>query len=306
MKIIITGGAGFIGSHIVDAYINAGHTVAVIDDLSTGFRKNVNPKAKFYNVDIRDAAAVDRVFKKERPEAVNHHAAIAEVVKSLRDPMPTLQVNVLGTTNVLLAFGRHGKGKNRKFIFSSTGGAIYGEPKKIPADESADTVPLSPYGLSKLLGEEIIKFYARQYGFRYLIFRYPNVYGPRQNPKGEAGVVAIFGGIMKSGARPTIFGDGTKARDYTFVHDIVRANTIALRKGVNETVNLGWGKKVTDRMIFDAIAAALDYEGEPIFAPYRTGEVYQIAIKAAKAKKILGWQPKVPLADGIRMALETV
>ena len=306
MKIIITGGAGFIGSHIVDAYCAAGHTVAVIDDLSTGFRKNVNPKAKFYNVDIRDAAAVDRVFKKERPEALNHHAAIAEVVKSLRDPIPTLQVNVLGTTNVLLAFGRHGKGKNRKFIFSSTGGAIYGEPKKIPADESADTVPLSPYGLSKLLGEEVIKFYARQYGFRYLIFRYPNVYGPRQNPKGEAGVVAIFGGIMKSGARPTIFGDGTKARDYTFVHDIVRANVIALRKGVNETVNLGWGKKVTDRMIFDAIAAALGYEDEPIFAPYRTGEVYQIAIKAMKAKKILGWQPKVPLADGIRMALETI
>ncbi len=306
MKIIITGGAGFIGSHIVDAYLSAGHAVAVIDDLSTGFRKNVNPKAKFYAVDIRDAAAVDRVFKKERPEAVNHHAAIAEVVKSLRDPMPTLQVNVLGTTNVLLAFGKYGKGKNRKFIFSSTGGAIYGEPKKIPADESTDTVPLSPYGLSKLLGEEVIEFYARQYGFRYLIFRYPNVYGPRQNPKGEAGVVAIFGGIMKSGGRPTIFGDGTKARDYTFVHDIVRANAIALRKGINETVNLGWGKKVTDRMIFDAIAAALGYENEPIFAPYRKGEVYQIAIKAAKAKKILGWHPNVQLKDGIRMALETI
>jgi len=306
MKIIVTGGAGFIASHVVDAYIAQGHKVVVIDNLSTGFRKNINPKAKFYKTDIRDYSAIEKIFKKEKPEIVNHHAAIAEVVKSLRDPIPTLQVNVLGTTNVLLAFGIYGKGKNRKFIFSSTGGAIYGEPKKIPADESTDTIPLSPYGLSKLLGEEVIKFYSRQYGFSYLIFRYPNVYGPRQNPKGEAGVIAIFGGIMKSGKRPIIFGDGTKARDYTFVHDIARANSIALKKGKNEIVNLGWGKKITDQMIFDEIAAALHYDEKPIFAPYRKGEVYQIAIKADKAKKILGWKPSVGLGDGIRRTLETI
>lgn len=306
MKIIITGGAGFIASHVADAYVAKGHKVVIIDNLLTGFRKNINPKATFYKADIRDYAAMEKIFKKERPEVVNHHAAIAEVVKSLRDPMPTLQVNVLGTTNILLAFGKHGKGGNRKFIFSSTGGAIYGEPKKIPADESTATMPLSPYGLSKLLGEEVIKFYSRQYHFSYLIFRYPNVYGPRQNPKGEAGVIAIFGGLMKSGKRPIIFGDGTKARDYTFVHDIAGANILALKKGKNEIINLGWGKKVTDQMIFDGIAAHLHYLQNPIFAPYRKGEVYQIAIKAEKAKRVLGWKPSVKLDDGIQRTLQTI
>jgi UDP-glucose 4-epimerase len=306
MKIIITGGAGFIASHVADTYIKAGHKVAVIDNLSTGFRKNVNPKAKFYKADIRDRAMIGRIFKKEKPEIVNHHAAIAEVVKSLRDPIPTFEVNVLGTANVLLAFGNYGRGANKKFIFSSTGGAIYGEPKKIPADEITPAMPLSPYGLSKLLDEETIKFYARQYGFRYLIFRYPNVYGPRQNPRGEAGVVAIFGGLMKAGRQPTIFGDGTKARDYVFSADIARANLIAIRKGINETVNLGWGNKITDQAIFKAVAEALDYRGKPMYAPYRKGEVYQIAIKAEKAKKILGWTPEIALAEGIKKTIASL
>jgi UDP-glucose 4-epimerase len=300
MKVIITGGAGFIASHIADAYIKEGHKVVIIDNLSTGFRKNVNPKAKFYKTDIRDRAAIDRIFKKEKPEIVNHHAAIAEVVKSLRDPIPTLDVNVLGTTNVLLAFGNHGRGANKKFIFSSTGGAIYGEPKKIPADEATPAVPLSPYGLSKLLDEEIIKFYARQYGFDYFIFRYPNVYGPRQNPKGEAGVIAIFSGLMKSGNQPIIFGDGTKARDYTFVADVVRGNVLALKKGKNDTCNLGWGKMVTDQTIFDAIAEAAAFSKKPVYKPYRKGEVYKIALNAARAKRVLGWEPKTTLRDGIQ------
>ena len=306
MKVIITGGAGFIASHIADAYIKAGHKVAIIDNLATGFRRNVNPKAKFYKADIRDLKAMERIFAREKPEVVNHHAAIAEVVKSLHNPIPTLEVNLLGTANVLLSFGKYGRGKHRKFIFSSTGGAIYGEPKKIPADESTPAVPLSPYGLSKHLGEEIIMFYARQYGFSYLIFRYPNVYGPRQNPKGEAGVIAIFGGIMKHGLRPTIFGDGTKARDYTHVADIVRANLIVLRKGINTIVNLGWGKKVTDQMIFDGIASAIGYKGKPMYAPYRKGEVYQIAIDASRAKRVLGWKPVVALKKGINATLRTI
>ena len=310
MKIIVTGGAGFIGSHIVDAYIKAGHRVAVIDNLLTGFKKNLNPKAKFYNADIRNLALMEKIFSRERPETVNHHAAIAEVVKSVRNPLPTLETNVLGTTNILVAFGKYGLGKNKKFIFSSTGGAIYGEPKKIPADERTPAVPLSPYGLSKLLGEELIKFYARQYSFDYLIFRYPNVYGPRQNPKGEAGVVAIFGGMMKQNVRPTIFGDGTKARDYTYVEDIARANIIVLKRGKNEIVNLGWGKMVTDQMIFDAIARETGFGGKfkkgPIYAPYRKGEVYRIAIDAHRAEKILGWKPKIKLEEGIRKTLATI
>jgi len=306
MKIIVTGSAGFIGSHVVDAYIKAGHKVVIIDNLLTGFRKNINPKAKFYKADIRNLATMERIFKKEKPEITNHHAAIAEVVKSLRNPIPTFQVNVLGTANVLLAFGKYGRGKHKKFIFSSTGGAIYGEPKKIPANENEAIVPLSPYGLSKSIGEDVIKFYARQYGFDYLIFRYPNVYGPRQNPKGEAGVVAIFGGLMKMGLRPTIFGDGTKARDYTYVDDIARANLIGIKKGKNEILNLGWGKKISDQTIFDNVAKYTNFKQKPIYAPYRKGEVYQIALSAKKAEKILGWKPKIKLEEGIKQALKSL
>ncbi len=306
MKIIITGGAGFIASHVADAYVKAGHKVAIIDNLLTGFRKNMNRKAKFYKADIRNLPLMERIMKRERPEIVNHHAAIAEVIKSLRNPLPTFQTNVIGMANVLLAFGKHGRGKNKKLIFSSTGGAIYGEPKKIPADENTPAVPLSPYGLSKLLGEEILKFYSRQYGFKYLIFRYPNVYGPRQNPKGEAGVIAIFGGLIKNGGRPKIFGDGTKARDYTYVGDIVRANITALTKGADKTMNLGWGKIVTDQMIFDTIARETGFKQKPIYTPYRKGEVYQISIDAKKAKKILGWRPKVKLEEGIKKTLASL
>ncbi len=325
MKIIITGGAGFIGSHIVDAYIKAGHRVAIIDNLATGFRKNINPQAKFYKADIRNLPLMEKIFQAEKPEIVNHHAAIAEVVKSLRNPIPTFGTNVIGTANVLLAFGKYGpasakasagkRGSKRKFIFSSTGGAIYGQPKKIPADEKTPAVPLSPYGLSKLLGEEVIKFYSRHFGFDYLIFRYPNVYGPRQNPKGEAGVVAIFGGLMKNGIRPTIFGDGSKARDYTYVGDIVRANLLAIRRGRNETLNLGWGKKITDQLIFNTIKKELSFveiakekrpPAAPRYAPFRKGEVYQIALDSRKARKILGWQPKVKLEEGTEKTLASL
>ena len=306
MKIIVTGGAGFIASHVTDAYVKAGHNVVVIDNLLTGFRKNLNPKAKFYKADIRDLALIEKIMKRERPEVVNHHAAIAEVVKSVINPIPTYEVNVLGTANVLLAFGKFGKGKNRRFIFSSTGGAIYGEPKKIPADESTPRTPLSPYGLSKAIGEDVINFYAKQYGFTPVIFRYPNVYGPRQNPKGEAGVIAIFGGLMKSGKQPIIFGDGTKARDYTYVGDLVRANLAALRKGDNAVINLGWGKPVTDNMIFKGVAKATGFSGKPKYAPYRKGEVYRISLDARKAHRLLGWKPSVELQEGIERAVEGI
>jgi len=306
MKIIVTGGAGFIASHIVDAYIKEGHTVVVIDNLNTGFRKNLNPKARFYEADLRDLPAIEKIFEKERPEIVNHHAALAEVVKSVLNPMPTYEVNVLGTANVLLSFGRFGKGKNKKFIFSSTGGAIYGEPKKIPASESTPEMPLSPYGLSKLLGEELIHFYARTYKFDYYIFRYANIYGPRQNPKGEAGVIAIFGGLMKKNLRPIIFGDGTKARDYVFVLDVVAANVKALHKGKNVTTNIGWGKLVSDKLIFETIASDLSYKEKVRYAPYRPGEVYKISLDAKKARKILSWSPKVGLKEGIEATLKTI
>jgi len=297
MKILITGGAGFIASHIVDKYIELGHQVFIVDNLSTGFLKNVNKKAKFYKTDIKDLEAIQKIFKMEKPEIVNHHAAIAEVVKSIRNPIPTLEDNVIGTVNVLLASGNAGI---KKFIFSSTGGAIYGEPKKIPANENTPALPLSAYGLSKQLGEESIKFYANLYKFDYLLFRYPNVYGPRQNPKGEAGVVAIFSNLIKEEKQPTIFGDGTKTRDYIYVEDVVRANVIALKKGKNETINLGWGKEIRDQMIFDEIAKNLNYKKKPIYAPYREGEVYRISLSAQRAKKIIGWTPKIKFNEGIK------
>lgn len=300
--ILVTGGAGFIGSHIVDAYIKLGHKVIIVDDLSTGNKRNINPKAIFYGVDIRNRQAVESIFKKHKPEMVNHHAAIAEVVKSLKDPIPTIEVNVIGTINLLMAGKDNGM---EKFIFASTGGAIYGEPEKIPANEKTPATPLSPYGLSKLQGEEAISCYARNFGFDYLIFRYPNVYGPWQNPKGEAGVVAIFGGLMTNRQRPTIFGDGTKARDYVYVDDIVRANIIALTNGTNETINLGWGVEVTDKMVFDAIAEAIGNNSiDPIYADYRKGEVYKIALDAKKARKLLGWSPKTKFKQGVRKYME--
>ncbi|KKU98553.1 MAG: UDP-glucose 4-epimerase [Candidatus Jorgensenbacteria bacterium GW2011_GWC1_48_8] len=300
MKIIVTGGAGFIGSHVVDAYIKKGHQVVTIDNLSTGFRRNLNRRAKFYKADIRNLKAVLKIFQKEKPTVVNHHAAIAEVVKSLKNPLPTYEVNILGTANVLLAFSQYGRGKNRRFIFSSTGGAVYGDPEKIPVTENTPLKPISPYGLSKVLGEEVIKFYSRIYDFDYVIFRYPNVYGPRQNPKGEAGVVAIFHGLMRVGKRPAIFGDGTKTRDYCHVEDVVRANVIGLRRGRNEILNIGWGKKISDQMIFDALAKELGFKKPPIYAPFKSGEVYRIAIRAEKAKRVIGWKPRITLSEGIR------
>ncbi len=317
MKIIVTGGAGFIGSHVVDAYLKAGHDVAVIDDLSKGFRRNVNKKAKFYKADITDLAAMERIFKKERPHVVNHLAARAAVVESMRDPVPTLTVNVLGTANLLLAFGHWGKerggrrekrgGKDaRRFIFSSTGGAMYGNPSRLPVGEAAAPDPLSPYGLSKQLAEDAVRFYAKQFGFDHLILRYANVFGPRQNPQGEAGIVAIFGGLMKQGVRPTIFGDGTKSRDYVYVGDVAAANLAGLTKGTGLTLNIGRGVLTTDRAMFDAIARATGFGGEPIHAPYREGEIYRISLDARRARNALGWKPLIGIDEGVRRAVAEI
>jgi UDP-glucose 4-epimerase len=302
-RIVVTGGAGFIASHITDAYIAAGHKVAVIDDLSTGFRKNVNPKAHFYKADIRDMKKLEAIFKKEKPQIVNHHAAVAEPVRSMREPERTYTSNVLGIINLLSLMGHY---KSERIIFASTGGAIYGEPRHIPADESNPITPLSPYGFSKYLGEECIKQYSRWFGYDYVIFRYPNVYGPRQNPKGEAGVVAIFGGLMKAGRVPTIYGDGTKTREYVYVKDIARANELALVRGTGEIMNIGIGRAVSDNEIFKEVAEALNFKQPVKYAPYRNGEVYKIALDGSKGQKILGWKPTVALKDGIRLALETV
>lgn len=285
MKILVTGNAGFIASHITDKYRALGHTVIGVDN------RNTQP------VDINDAEKLTALFKKEKPDIVNHHAAIIEVAKSVHEPLPVFQTNTLGTINTLIAAGACGTVK--KFIFSSTC-ALYDEPKKLPLPETATINPLSPYGLSKLFAEEAITFYSQKFGFSYLIFRYANVYGPRQNPKGEAGVIAIFTELMKNKKQPTIFGDGTKTRDYVFIEDVVRANTLALRKGKNEIINIGWGKQITDIKVFNEVKKNSGFKGDPAYAPVRLGETQRIALNATKAFKTIGWKPSIPLEEGIK------
>ncbi len=306
MRIIVTGGAGFIASHIVDAYIAKGHHVAVIDNLSTGFRRNLNPRARFYKEDILNQRLLEQIFQKEKPEVINHHAALASVIASIANPNATFEANVLGTVNLLRAFGAHGKGKNRKIIFASTGGAIYGTPKKLPASEATLPMPSSPYGLSKLLAEEAVAFYSRNSRFTHTIFRYANVYGPRQNPKGEAGVVSIFAALMKQGKQLTIFGDGSKTRDYVYVADIARANVAALTKGNGKTINLGTGIMTSDKEVFDAVAQALRFRGTPQYAPFRSGEVNKISLDARHAKRILGWTPHMRFREGVACTVHDV
>ncbi len=303
MKILVTGGAGFIASNVVDRYIAAGHQVVVVDSLWHGFKQNLNPKAKFYKTDICDLEAIRKILKKEKPQVINHHAAIAEVVLSVRDPLPTMTVNVQGTINLLLAGGEVGI---KKFIFASTGGAIYGNAKRLPTNETAPTLPESPYGLSKLLGEETIAFYARVYGFDYLIFRYPNVFGPRQDPHGEAGVCAIFTELLAHGKQAFIFGNGKKTRDYVYVKDIAQANVLALTKGHRVTVNLGYGKEISDQAVFDTIQAHFKTTPKVKYKAVRPGEVVRSCLDAKQARQVLGWKPQWTFKSGISDYIETL
>ena len=300
---MVTGGAGFIGSHIVDAYIKNGHRVIVVDNLSTGSRKNLNWRAKFYKADIRNYEIIKKIFQKEKPEIANHHAAISEVAKSLKNPTLTYEVNILGTANVLLAAGM---ANVKKFIFISSGGAVYGNQEKIPIKENAMVRPLSPYAFSKVIGEEFLKFYSASYGFNYLILRYANVYGPRQNLKGEAGVVAIFADLIKEGTRPKIFGDGTKTRDYVYIEDIIKANILSLKKGRNEVLNIGCGKEIGDEKVFKTLAGYIGFNKPPIYTPFRSGEVYRTALNSKKAQQILGWQPKISFEQGVKKYLASI
>jgi len=305
MKILVTGGAGFIASHVADAYVKAGYKVVVIDNLSSGRRANVNPKAKFYKADIRDAAAMDRIFKKEKPDLVNHHAAFISVTASVNEPALTFAINVTGTLNLLLAFAKSRKGGKKKFLFSSTGGAIYGNPKKLPADESTPPNPFSPYALSKQIGEEVIKYFCGVNGIDYVIFRYANVYGPRQRAQGGAGIFPIFVSQIKKGVVPTIFGDGKKTRDYVYVGDVARASVLGATRGRNETINIATAEETSDYEIFKAIANGFKFKHEPKFTPSRAGEVRRITLSYKKAKKVLGWEPKTSIEKGIAETLRS-
>ena len=302
-KILVTGGAGFIGSNVVDALLDNEHEVVVLDNLSTGFHTNINPKVTFYNVDIRDENKVRRIFELEKPDFVNHHAAQMDVHRSTREPIFDAQCNILGSLNLIIQSVATGV---KKFIYASTGGAIYGEPKYLPVDENHPINPISQYGISKHTVEHYLYLYSVNHGLKYTVLRYPNVYGPRQNPHGEAGVIAIFTQKMLNNQRPTIFGDGNQTRDYTFVSDIVEANIFALTKGDNTIYNIGAGIEISVQQIFDSLKAILN-EGakeQPIYGDERIGEIQRICLDATKAKRELEWIPKTRFHHGLKRTVE--
>ena len=297
MRVLVTGGAGFIGSHVVDALLGEGHSVAVVDDLSAGTPENIDPQARLYRASITDAESLERVFADERPQIVNHHSAQTDVRASLADPLSDARVNVLGTVNLLQLSVKHDV---TRFIFASTC-AVYSEPSYMPMDESHPVKPQSGYGMSKHAAEGYITLYGDTYGLKYKIFRYGNVYGPRQNPKGEAGVVAIFAGQLLTGIQSTIFGDGSKTRDYIYVGDIARANLMAVDPpGDFNVFNLASGLEVSDDDIFQAVGDSVGANVSPVYAQKRPGEADRVSLDISKAEKLLGWKPTVALGEGVR------
>ncbi len=294
-NILVTGGAGFIGSHVVDQYIEAGHTVVVIDNLCTGNARNLNPKARFVELDIC-GDALPELFSSERFDYVSHLAAQIDVRKSLTYPKFDADVNILGTINLLEASRLHGV---QKFIFASTGGAIYGDPAELPASESCPPNPKCHYAASKLAAEYYIQLYKTLYDLPYAILRFPNVYGPRQSPEGEAGVCSILSRMMLENRQPTLFGHGQPLRDYVFVGDIANGCLLALDKGENCIVNLGSGKGTSVQQVYDILKSAIGYQGDAALAPLRAGEVENSYITGDLAYEILGWQPQVSLEDGL-------
>jgi len=299
MKFLVTGGAGFIASHIVDRLVNDGSQVVVVDDLSTGSEDNLNVKAKFYKMDIRSPELAS-VFEAEKPDYVSHHAAQASVIKALREPALDAQVNIEGSLNLIHLSQKYGV---KKIVYASTGGALYGEPKYLPADENHPVNPLTPYGVSKHTVEHYLYLYDVNYGLNYTVLRYANVYGSRQNPRGEAGVIAIFTQKMLYGERPIIFGDGTATRDYVYIDDIVEANMLALDRGDRGIYNIGTNREASVNEIFYILKAELDYRLDPINEPKRAGEVQRICLTNDKAKAELRWIPKVKLEEGIKRTI---
>lgn len=299
MKVLVTGGAGFIGSHVVDSLIERGDEVVVVDNLSTGFKENVNPAARFYQLSIGDSKLAE-LFKRERPDVVSHYAAQMNLRRSVAEPLFDAQENILGSLNVILSSVRFGV---KKFVYASSS-AVYGEAQYLPADEDHPINPISQYGVSKHTVEHYLYLYAHQCGLDYVILRYPNVYGPRQNPYGEAGVIAIFARQMLRGEHPTIFGQGDKTRDYTHISDVVQSNLLAIERGNNAIYNIGTGVETSVKQIFDILAEALDYKGSPVYAPAREEEVHRMCLNWGKAQIELGWRPKLPLKEGILNAIE--
>jgi UDP-glucose 4-epimerase len=301
VKILVTGGAGFIGSHVVDAYIEAGHEVIIVDNLSTGKRENVNPRATFFEIDIR-SPDLDELLREYGPQVINHHAAQMDVRKSVADPLFDMDVNIRGTLH-LLELSR--KLDVERFIFACTGGALYGEAERLPVEESHPIRPISPYGVSKRAAELYCLLYRSAWDLPTAVLRYANVYGPRQDAFGEAGVVAIFTMAMLRGRTPTIYGDGSIVRDFVYVQDVVRANLLALERDIVEPVNIGTGAGTSVGQLYELLSEIVGFPGPPRYAPPRAGDVKANILCCRRAEEALGWSASTDMKAGLRLTVES-
>lgn len=300
MKILVTGGAGFIGSHVVKAYLDQGHQVTVVDDLSTGYRHNLDPRARFYKIDIRDPQLCE-IFASEQPDVVNHHAAQISVPLSIEQPALDADINILGLINLLDCCVKY---KMKKIVYISSGGAIYGEAEEYPTTENYHPRPLSVYAINKMAGEHYLNLYQHEYGLSYTVLRYANVFGPRQVSHGEAGVVSIFIEKLLQGLIPTVYAypqepDGM-IRDYVYVADVVRANVLALSEGNNDFFNIGTCIETTTRQLYNAIQWQLGLDVPPHLGNARKGDLRRSMLDFSKAYRVLGWSPIYSLEDGIK------
>jgi UDP-glucose 4-epimerase len=307
MKVLVTGGAGFIGSNLVDALLARGDEVVVLDDLSTGRRENLDGAiqngATLAEVDIREAGAVTDLVGRTKPDVIFHLAAQIDVRRSVADPAVDARINVEGTANMLSAAQAHGV---RRFVNTSTGGAIYGEGRQLPAPEDHPSAPEAPYGLSKWCAEQYCAIFTRMHGLSTVSLRYGNVYGPRQDPLGEAGVIAIFCGKLLDGGRATIFGDGTQTRDYVYVDDVVDSNLRAAEADATGPINIGLGRQKSVLDIVEVLNEQAPDGFQPEHAPPRPGEVQHIALDPSRAREELGWEAKVELEEGLRRTLDSL
>lgn len=297
--VLVTGGAGFIGSHLVDRLLSLGHRVVVVDDLSTGRLQNLNKGAIFYHTSVTHQG-LEEIFEREQPTIVDHHAAQISISESVKDPIKDAEVNIQGTLRLIELSRRYGV---EKFIFPSSGGSIYGEPNSVPCDETHSINPLSPYALSKYVAEEYLKLYYHLYRLNHVVLRYGNVYGPRQNPHGEAGVVAIFGLAMLEGKHPRINGTGDQERDFLAVSDVVEANILAMREG-HGAYNIGTGGGTSVNKIFSLLKSITKYRGRPEYGPAKPAEVFKISLDSSKFENQFGWKPVVTLEDGLSATIE--
>ncbi|MCX6783749.1 MAG: NAD-dependent epimerase/dehydratase family protein [candidate division WWE3 bacterium] len=303
MRILITGGAGFIGSHLQDKLITLGHTVSVLDNFRSGKKENVNPKASLLEVDVRDAQGVLKAFEDFKPAVVFHLAAQNEVPYSMSHPEEDINININGMFNILEACRQTGV---KKLVYSNTGGAYYGEvaEDRLPITEDEPVAhPSSFYGVSKACAEQYLKLYGTVYGLKWVALRYANVYGPRQDGNKESGIIAVFTNKMLKGERPTINGDGSHTRDYVYVDDVVKANLLALSYNQNDYFNISNGAEVTNREVYDTLAKILDIKADPIFGLARPGDVLRNVLDNTKAARLLNWQPEVSLEEGIQKTI---